>query len=170
MSCQQGWLDWAFVQLLLLRGGLSNSIRLLHFKLQSQLYYSIKAYSQPLHEKLLIFASLISPSNSRTIVSSQYLVNNTTFAKNNPLRIVFCSSLNVWYSMKHSISCLIYHFPFCGYHIKHSFLCFKSSKKIFSFCPSLLKGLFPRREDDPRRRKNFSLSLHADIFVHVVAK
>ena len=168
MSCQQGWLDWAFVQLLLLRGGLSNSIRVLHFKQQSQLSYSIKVYSQPLHEKLLILASLISPTNSQTIVSSQYLVSNTAFAKNNPLRIVFCSSLNVWHSRKHSISCLIYHFPLCDYHIKHSFLCFKSSRKILLL--SFPKGLFTWREDDPRRRNNFLLSLRADIFVRVIAK
>ena len=168
MSYQQGWLNWAFVQLLLLRGGLSNSIRLLHFKQQSQLSYGIKAYSQPLHEKLLIFASLLSPSNSRTIVSSQYLVNTATFAKNTPLRIVFCSSLNVWYSVKHSVSCLIYHLPLSGYHIKHSFLCFESSKNILLL--TFPKGLFTWREDDPRRRNNFSLSLCADIFVRVVAK
>ena len=48
-----------------------------------------------LHEKLLVFASLISPSNSRTIVLSQYLVTTTTLAKNAPICIVFCSSLNV---------------------------------------------------------------------------
>ena len=32
------------------------------------------------------------------------------------------------------------------------------------------KGLFTKREEDPRRRKNFSFALHAEISVGVVTK
>ena len=49
-------------------------------------------------EKLLIFASLISPSKM-------------IFVKNTPLRVVFSTLFSVFHLvMKHCISCLIYYF------------------------------------------------------------
>lgn len=155
MSCQQGWLDWAFVQLLLLRGGFQMVFN--YFTLNNNPSYI--TVSRPIPNRCMK-SSLISPSNSRTIVSAQYLVNTVQCLP----KILHFASCFVAPSMSdikwNTISCLIYHFPLCGYHIKHSFLCFKSFPK----------GLFTWREDDPRRRNNFSLSLRADIFVRVVAK
>ena len=56
-------------------------------------------------EKLLIFASLISPSK---------MILFEKFVKNTPLRVVFSTLFSVFYLvMKHCVSCLIYYIKDC---------------------------------------------------------
>ena len=68
-------------------------------------------------EKLLIFASLISPSKINCLSNIKHSTrcfitrwNTSKFVKNTPLRVVFSTLFSVFHLvMKHYVSCLIYY-------------------------------------------------------------